>query len=103
MSDDILAAIAQLGTDLRGEIAKLGSDVIGKLNASEERLLTATDAIRDDITVLGGMSDSTRKAGDNTREEVRDLSRTIADLHRVVLKHGSRLDHIERRLPPDTT
>jgi hypothetical protein len=59
----------------------------------------AVDAIRDDLTVIGGSNDAIRRANENTRDEVRDLARNVGDMQRVLLKHGSRLDQLERRTP----
>jgi hypothetical protein len=93
MSGAILSAVAQLGTDLRAEIEKSRADTARLI----EGIQTSLDAIRDDITVLGGTGDRERRKGENTRDEVRDLANGLADIQRVLLKHGTRLDALERR------
>ena len=96
MSDDpVLAAIEALGANLRGEIIKTRTDIMERIDS----LQTTVDAIRDDLTVLGGANDADRRSNENTRDEVRDLARTLGDVQRVLLKHGSRLDQLERRTP----
>jgi hypothetical protein len=92
MSDDpILAALARLEA---GQ-TKLCVDLMARLDG----LQISVDAIRDDLTVLGGANDGIRRAAESTRDELRDLSRNVADMQRVVLKHGTRLDQLERRTP----
>lgn len=93
MADPILDAIAQLGE----KITKLGEDLIGRINAGNERLVTAIDGIRDDLTVLGATNERIRMHGDNTRDEVRAVADSLANIERLLLKHGSRLDALERR------
>jgi hypothetical protein len=103
MSDDpILAALARLEagqnklrTDFLGELAATRADIMERL----DRLQTSTDAIRDDLTVLGGANDAIRRGAGNVRDELGDLARNIGDMQRVLLKHGSRLDQLERRAP----
>ena len=92
VSDDpILAALAQLEA---GQIS-LRVDLMARLDG----LQITVDAIRDDLTVLAAPTDGIRRAAENTRDELRDLSRNVADMQRVVLKHGTRLDQLERRTP----
>ncbi len=96
MSEDtILAAIETLGARLRGEIVKTRTEIMARI----DRVQSSVDAIRDDLTVQGGANDAIRRSGENTRDEVRDLARNIADMQRIILKHGSRLDQLERRAP----
>jgi hypothetical protein len=101
MSEDpILTAIARLGTDLRAEMA--AGFAAGRAETARliEGVHTALDAIREDLTVLGGADAHTRRLGDNTREELRSLADLVAAIQRAQLKHGTRLDALERRLPP---
>jgi hypothetical protein len=91
----ILAAIEALGANLRGEIIKTRTDIMARIDT----LQTSVDAIRDDLTVLGGGNDSVRRTNENTRDEVRDLARNVGDMQRILLKHGTRLDKLERRTP----
>jgi hypothetical protein len=96
VSDDpILAAIEALGANLRGEIIKTRTDIMARIDT----LQTSVDAIRDDLTVPGGGNDSVRRTNENTRDEVRDLARNVGDMQRILLKHGTRLDQLERRTP----
>ena len=64
-----------------------------------ENVRTSLDGIRDDLTVLDAANDRTRKAGDNTRDEGREIAGSLANIERILLKHGTRLDELERRLP----
>lgn len=92
MSDDpVISALARLEAGQN----KLRTDLMERI----DHLQTTVDAIRDDLTVLGGANDAIRRANENTREEVRDLARNVGDMQRVLLKHGSRLDQLERRAP----
>jgi hypothetical protein len=108
MSDDpILAAIAALGADLSAEIIQSRADTAADIAASRaetarliEGIHTTLDAIRDDLTVLGAANDRTRKGGENTRDEVREVANSLANIERILLKHGSRLDDLEKRVPP---
>ena len=103
MTEDPLAALERRLTDHIAAVQETISNAISKassaLMARLDRLQTSVDAVRDDIAVTMGANDATRKAHDNTREETRDLSNQVAELRRVMLKHGSRLDEIERQLP----
>lgn len=94
MSDEILKAIDKLGADLRAEIVQSRAET----SALVEGLHTAIDGIREDLTVLGGMNDRVRKAGDNVRDEVRDLATGLANVERLLRKHGTRLDDLDRRV-----
>jgi hypothetical protein len=92
MSDDpVIAALARLEA---GQ-TKLRVDLMERM----DQLQTGVDAIRDDLTVLGGSSDAVRRTNENTREEVRDLARIVGDMQRILLKHGTRLDQLERGAP----
>ena len=64
-----------------------------------EGVQTSLDGIREDLTVLGATDDRIRKAGDNTRDEVREVANSLANIERVLLKHGTRLDDLEKRVP----
>jgi hypothetical protein len=88
------AILARLTAIEAGQTALL--DLI---NAGNERVLTSIDEIREDLTVLGGANDHARRLGDNTREELRSLADLVAAIQRTQLKHSSRLDDIERRIP----
>jgi hypothetical protein len=67
--------------------------------ARMDRLQASLDGIREDLTVLGGANDHARRLGDNTRDELRSLADLVAAIQRAQLKHGTRLDDIERRIP----
>lgn len=117
MSDDILAAIAKLGTDLRTEIAALGDnlrgdlamlgtdlrDEIAKSRGETAKLIEGVqisiDGIREDLTVLGGANDRLQRLNENTREEGRDVAKALANIERLLRKHGTRLDELEKRVP----
>ena len=106
MSDDpILTAIAQLGVDLRGEITQLGTDLRVEIVKSRgetakliENVQISLDGIREDLTVVGAANDRTRKAGENTRDEGREIANSLANIERILLKHGTRLDDLEKRV-----
>ena len=95
MSDDVLAQLLARLTSLEGMEARL----MTRLNNGFEAMQTSLDGIREDLTVLGGADAHIRRLGDNTRDELRSLAELVAAIHRAQLKHGSRLDQIERRLP----
>lgn len=96
MSDDpILIAIAKLGTDLRGEITKSRGEIAKLI----EGVQISIDGIREDLTVLGGANDRSRKAGANTRDEGRDVAAALARIEQILLKHSTRLDDLEKRVP----
>jgi hypothetical protein len=102
MSDDILAQILARLASLEGMEGRLSAEIIksrGETATLIEGVHTALDGIREDLTVLGGANDHTRRLGDNTREELRSLAELVATIQRAQLKHGSRLDDIERRIP----
>jgi hypothetical protein len=101
MSEDpILTAIAKLGDDVRDEIAKLGDDLLAKINTGNEKLQTSLDGLHEDLTVIGAGNDRTRLAGQNTRDELRAMADSLANIERLLLKHGTRLDDLEKRVPP---
>jgi hypothetical protein len=95
MSDDVLKAIAALGDDLRGEIVKSRGETARLIEAVQ----ISIDGIREDLTVLGAANDRTRKAGENTRDEGREVANSLANIERILLKHGTRLDDLEKRVP----
>jgi hypothetical protein len=88
MSDDVLKTIAALGAALRGEIIQSRSETA--------RLI---DGVRKDLAVLRAANERTPKAGENTRDEVRDVANSLAVIERILLKHGLRLDALEKRVP----
>jgi hypothetical protein len=49
--------------------------------------------------MTGGANDHTRRLGDNIREELRSLADLVAAMQRSLLKHGTRLDELEKRRP----
>jgi hypothetical protein len=87
------------GPDLRGEIAAGFATSRAETAKLIEGVHTTLDAIRDDLTVLGAADERTRKAGENTRDEVRDVANSLANIERILLKHGSRRDDLEKRAP----
>lgn len=95
MSDQVLKAIAALGADLRGEIIKSRSETAKLI----EGVQISIDGIREDLTVVGAANDRTRKAGENTRDEGREIANSLANIERILLKHGTRLDDLEKRVP----
>jgi hypothetical protein len=95
MSDGVLKAIAALGTDLRGEIIKSRRETAKLI----EGVQISIDGIREDLTVIGAANDRTRKAGENTRDEGREIANSLANIERILLKHGTRLDDLEKRVP----
>jgi hypothetical protein len=106
MSDDpILAAIAALGADLSAEIVQSRTEIAADIAASRaetakliEGVHTTLDGVREDLTVLGAANDRTRKAGENTRDEGREIANSLANIERILLKHGTRLDDLEKRV-----
>jgi hypothetical protein len=106
MSDAVLAAIAALGADLSAEIVQSRAETaadIATSRAETARLIegvhSALDGIREDLTVLGAANDRTRRSGENTRDEGREIANSLANIERILLKHGTRLDDLEKRLP----
>ena len=93
MADPILDAIAALGDRITTEIAKSRDETA----ALFDRLQTSVDGIREDLTVLGATDERIRKHGESTRDEVRAVADSLANIERLLLKHGSRLDALERR------
>ena len=51
------------------------------------------------VTQPQARSESYRQAGENTRDEGRGIANSLANVERVLLKHGTRLDALEKRLP----
>jgi hypothetical protein len=102
MSDDILAQILARLTGLERMEGLLLAEIVrskGETMARMDRLQASLDGIREDLTVLGGANDHARRLGDNTRDELRSLADLVAAIQRAQLKHGTRLDDIERRIP----
>jgi hypothetical protein len=102
---ELLAAINAARSDLLGEMTALESglrDEIATSRAETSKLLegvqTSLDGIREDLTVIGAANDRTRQAGQNTRDEGRAIADSLANIERVLLKHGSRLDDLEKRI-----
>jgi hypothetical protein len=87
------AEITQLGTGLREEIVKSR----GETARLFENVQTSLDGIREDLTVVGAANDRTRQAGQNTRDEGRAIADSLANIERILLKHGTRLDELEKR------
>ena len=96
MSDDILAQILARLTAIEAGQSGLRTDLMA---ARMDRLQASLDGIREDLTVTGGVNDHTRRLGHNIREELRSLADLVAAIQRAQLKHGTRLDDIERRIP----
>ena len=96
MSDDILAQILARLTAIEAGQSGLRTDL---MTARMDRLQASLDGISEDLTVTGGVNDHTRRLGDNIREELRSLADLVAAIQRAQLKHGTRLDDIERRIP----
>jgi hypothetical protein len=82
--------------ELRIYLEGMEGRLTSRISALEERLIEATDAIRDDLTVLGGANDRVGMAAGNVRDELSALARNVGDMQRVLLKHGTRLDRLER-------
>jgi hypothetical protein len=87
--------IVQLGTHLREEIAKSRGETAKLI----EGVQVSIDGIREDLTVLGGANDRLHRLNENTREEARDIARDLANIERLLRKHGTRLDDLEKRAP----
>jgi hypothetical protein len=85
--------------DLRVYLEAMKAELLGQFNERTEQILTSISGIRDDLTVLDAANDRTRKAGDNTRDEGREIAGSLANIERILLKHSTRLDELERRLP----
>jgi 3-oxoacyl-(acyl-carrier-protein) synthase len=93
---DILAQVLARLTGIEGAIAQGRAETTTLI----EGVHTALDGIREDLAVLGGADDRIRQAGQNTRDEARAIADSLAAIERLLLKHGTRLDNLERRLPP---
>lgn len=85
--------------ELRAYLEGMKAELLGQLNDRTEQILVSISGIRDDLTVLDAANDRTRKAGDNTRDEAREIASSLANIERILLKHSSRLDDLEKRLP----
>jgi hypothetical protein len=92
---DILAQLTAMEARLLAEIARGRAETTTLI----EGVHTALDGIREDLAVLGGADDRIRQAGQNTRDEARAIADSLAAIERLLLKHGTRLDNLERRLP----
>jgi hypothetical protein len=98
MSDDILAQILARLTGLERMEGRLLAEIVrskGETMARMDRLQASLDGIREDLSA----NDHARRLGDNTRDELRSLADLVAAIQRAQLKHGTRLDDIERRIP----
>jgi hypothetical protein len=95
MSDTILAQILDRLTAIEAGQTELRGAVMARM----DRLQTSLDGIRDDLAMIGGANDRVRKAGENTRDEGREVANSLASIERILLKHGNRLDDLERRKP----
>jgi hypothetical protein len=84
--------------ELKAYLDGMEGRLMSKMSLLVEGLHTAINGIREDLTTLGGANDHTRMLNDNTRDEVRSLTKLVADVQRVQLKHGTRLDDLDRRL-----
>jgi hypothetical protein len=82
--------------ELRIYLEGMEGRLLARMSEQFERVLEVTAAIRDDLTMLGGANDTIRRTNENTRDEIRDLARNVGDMQRVLLKHGTRLDRLER-------
>jgi hypothetical protein len=107
LSTEVRTEIAALGDNLRGDLALLGTELreeIARSRGETAKLIEAVqisvDGIREDLTVVGAANDRTRLAGQNTRDEGRAIADSLANIERILLKHGTRLDDLEKRMPP---
>ena len=96
MSDDVLAQILARLTAIEAGQSGLRTDLTA---ARMDRLQASPDGLREDLTMTGGANDHARRLGNNIREELRSLADLVAAIQRTQLKHSSRLDDIERRIP----
>ena len=100
MSDDrILAELSALRAgqeQLQVGQDRLRIDVMARL----DRLTDAVTAMRDDIKVNFGASETVRRANEHTREELRDTQNMIADMRRQLLSLGERLAALEQKPTP---
>jgi hypothetical protein len=96
MSDDVLKALAVLGADLCGEIIQGRSEI-----RLIEVVQLSINGIGEDLAVFRAAKDRARKAGENTRDEVRDVANSLAAIERILLKHATRLEALEKRVPKD--
>jgi hypothetical protein len=70
-----------------------------RLRSTEAAMARGFETIIELLTESGGTNDRTPKPGDNIREELRSLADLVANIQREQLKHGARLDDLERRIP----
>jgi hypothetical protein len=98
MSDDrILTELAALRAgqeQLQAGQDRLRVDMMARL----DRLTDAVTAMRDDIKVNFGASETVRRANEHTREELRDTQNMVADMRRQLLSLGERLAAVEQKV-----
>ena len=92
MSDDPTNRILREIASLRTEVTSLRVALVGRM----DKLSDEITAIRGDIRVNFGASESVRKANDNTREELRALNDVVAQMNRQILHLGERLAGLEQ-------
>jgi hypothetical protein len=93
---ELLAAINAIDAKVTGLDNALEA-ARGQFNDRTEQILVSINSIREDLTVLGGANDRLRRLNENTRDEGRDVSTALANIERILLKHGTRLDDLEKR------
>lgn len=90
MSDDpVLMALAQLGSELRGDSAAIRADLTTfrtDLMARLDRMQDSITAIRDDIGVNMGAADNAKEAAHSTRKELRGLSEMVTAMQRQIMR-----------------
>jgi len=92
MSEDpILAAIAKLGTDLRGEIITSRTTLMARM----DRLQARIDQLGDEWFVAYAQHEGVSRRVDNARQEQGDLRDQISGLVRQVRALRDRLDALE--------
>jgi hypothetical protein len=89
MSDDIMKRILDRLTSIENGqilvstgITGLRTDVMARLDRHQDVLT----AIRDDLAVNFGAVETVRKAGLNTREELRLLTEEVSAMHRQIYR-----------------
>ena len=92
MSDEpVLAAIAKLGVDLRGEIVTSRTEIMARIDRMQARV----DQLAQECFVNYAAGEGIGRRVDNTRQEQRELREQISGLVRQVRMLRDRLDALE--------
>ena len=87
--------VPRVQESVRSEVTEARVAIMARI----DHLSDAITAIREDIKVNFGASETVRRANEHTREELRDTQNMIADMRRQLLSMGERLAHLEQKPP----